>query len=225
VISARFSLNLEGFHLETRLDLDSGVLVLFGPSGSGKTLTLHAIAGLVRPATGLIKVAGETVFEAGRVDIPVHLRRIGWVPQHQALFPFLSVAENVAFGLPRHRRRPDEPDVVALMEELGLTSLARARPSSLSGGERQRAALARALVVRPRLLLLDEPFAALDWDARQSLRTTLRATLARHTTPAIFVTHDPEEAVVMGDRLVRYERGGSVESGDPATLLANRLKR
>ena len=222
-VSAEFTLAAGDFRLAASLDLEAGVLVLFGPSGAGKTLTLHALAGLHRPLTGTIRVGGETLFDAAaRIDVPAHRRGLGWVPQQHVLFPFLTVAENVAFGLPRKRRKPDDAEVVALMDELGLTRLAGARPESLSGGERQRVALARALATRPRLLLLDEPFASLDQSSRLALRAILRATLARHATSAIFVTHDADEAIAVGDRLIRYERGRTVESGVPATILAPR---
>lgn len=146
------------FHLEAELALDRGVLVLFGPTGAGKSLALQALGGLVRPLRGRIVLQGEVLFDgARRIHVPAHRRRIGYVPQHNSLFPFADVARNVAFGLPRRERRPDHPLVRALLAEFGLEHLARARPHSLSGGERQKVALARALVVEPRLLLLDEP--------------------------------------------------------------------
>ncbi len=223
-LEARISLAVgeraDRFTVEADLALDRGVLVLFGPSGAGKSLTLQSLAGLVKPLRGVIRVAGRTLFDRERkIDAPVHLRGIGYVPQHHSLFPFLSVADNVAFGLPRHERSADNPRVTSIMADLGLTPLARSRPASLSGGERQRVALARALAVRPRLLLLDEPFASLDQDSRTALRKLLRETLARHGTPAVFVTHDPDEAQFIGDKLIRFERGRTTESGPPQLML------
>jgi molybdate transport system ATP-binding protein len=209
-----------GFHLEADLALERGVLVLFGPSGAGKSLTLQALAGLITPLSGYLRVGGETLYDSERgIDVPTHRRRLGYVPQHHSLFPFCSVARNVSFGLPRRERRDDHPRVLQLLEELGLAHLARARPASLSGGERQRAALARALAVRPRLVLLDEPFSAVDREGRDALRVSVRATLEHHGIPAVFVTHDPEEAIALGDRLVRYRRGATDEAGDPEALL------
>jgi molybdate transport system ATP-binding protein len=209
-----------GFHLEVELGLERGVLVLFGPSGAGKSLTLQALAGLITPQRGYLRVGGETLYESERrIDVPTHRRRLGYVPQHDSLFPFCSVARNVSFGLPRRERRDDHPRVLELLEELGLAHLAKARPASLSGGERQRAALARALAVRPRLVLLDEPFSAIDREGRGALRAAIRATLEHHGIPAVFVTHDPEEAIALGDRLVRYRRGATAEAGDPEALL------
>ena len=222
-VEARLSVAVggpHGFRVEADLALERGVLVLFGPSGSGKSLTLQALSGLIKPERGFVRVGGETLYDSERkVDVPTHRRRVSYVPQHHSLFPFCSVARNVSFGLPRRERRDDHPRVVELLEELGLSHLAAARPASLSGGERQRAALARALAVRPRLILLDEPFSAIDREGRGALRRVVRETLDRHEIPAVFVTHDPEEAVALGDRLVRFQHRATGESGDPVTLL------
>ncbi|MFT3769505.1 MAG: ATP-binding cassette domain-containing protein [Minicystis sp.] len=221
-LDARFAIAVGGgeraFRVEAELLLDSGVLVLFGPSGVGKTLTLQALAGLLNPTSGHIRVGGEPLFDAARgIRVPAHERRVGLVPQQHALFPFLDVAGNVAFGLPRRERRGAR--VTALLEELGLARLASARPSSLSGGERQRVALARALAVEPRLLLLDEPFASIDRGGRAALGRMVREVIDRRGVPAVLVTHDPEEAIAIGDRLVRFERGRTTVSGAPRALL------
>jgi molybdate transport system ATP-binding protein len=174
----------------------------------------------VRPTAGSIRVGGEVLYDgAGGVEVPAHRRRIGYVPQHHSLFPFRDVAANVAFGLPRRERTRDNPRVEELLQELGIHQLAAAHPGSLSGGERQRVALARALAVRPRLLLLDEPFAAIDQQGRIELRRILRQTLENHDMPAVVVTHDPEEALTLGDHLVLFDRGRTVRSGEPASLL------
>lgn len=219
-IEARFAVRAGSFRTEAELALDEGVLVLFGPSGSGKSTTLKAIAGLLRPESGRIVVGGETYFDADRgIEIPAHRRRIGYVPQHHALFPFLDVARNVAFGLPRPERRADHPRVRTLLEELGIAHLHEARPADLSGGERQRVSLARALAVSPRLLVLDEPFSSIDQDGREALWRVVRDTLERHRTPAVFVTHDPDEALALGDHLVRFERGRTTESGTPVSMV------
>ncbi len=210
----------EAFTVTSELTLDRGLLVLFGPSGAGKSLTLQALAGLIPPARGRILVQGEALYDAERrISVPAQHRRIGYVPQLHSLFPFLDVTENVAFGLPRRERRRDNPRVLSMLEELGLARLARARPISLSGGERQRVALARALIVEPRLLLLDEPFASIDQPGRAALRAALRAAIDRRGMPAVLVTHDADEALSLGDRLVRFERGRSTVSGAPAELL------
>jgi len=221
-LSASITITVGGgdraFRVDAELALDAGVLVLFGPSGVGKTLTLQALAGLCDAVVGRIRVGGETVLDSKRgVSVPAHARRVGFVPQQHALFPFLDVAGNVAFGLPRADRRGAR--VTALLDELGLARLASARPASLSGGERQRVALARALAVEPRLLLLDEPFASIDQEGRAALRRTVREVIDRRRVPAVLVTHDPEEAVALGDRLVRFVRGRTTEAGAPRALL------
>jgi molybdate transport system ATP-binding protein len=222
-LDARLSVVVGGddraFALDVELALEAGVLVLFGPSGVGKTLTLQALAGLLPRVTGHLRVAGEVLLDsARRVAVPAEARRIGYVPQQQALFPFLDVAGNVAFGLPRAERRG--PRVGALLEELGLGKLGSARPGSLSGGERQRVALGRALAVEPRLLLLDEPFASIDEEGRATLQKLLRAVIDRRRMPAVLVTHDAREAALLGDRLARFERGKTVAAGPPGALLA-----
>ena len=208
------------FRLEAELQLDAGVLVLFGPSGAGKSLTIAALAGLVRPSSGRIEVRGKVLFDDG-VFVPAHQRGIGYVPQRPSLFPFLSVEENVTFGLPRAERRQRTERVQLLLEELDLLKLAAARPATLSGGESQRVALARALAVSPRLLLLDEPLAALDRDARAALRSSLGAFLERWETPAVFVTHSAQEARALADRVVPYERGRTLPGGSPRDILGS----
>ncbi|MFZ5470851.1 MAG: ATP-binding cassette domain-containing protein [Myxococcota bacterium] len=208
------------FNLDIALALPRGLLVLFGPSGSGKSLTLRALGGLLRPEAGFIRVGGRTLFDSeASCDVPVHRRHMGYVPQHHALFPFLDVAANVAFGAEGSAR--GRQLVETLMAELGLTPLAGAFPHSLSGGERQRVALARALATEPRLLLLDEPFASLDRGGRQALWQTLRQELLRRNVSAVFVTHDPEEALALGDILVRLDRGRVTGVGAPKALLSS----
>lgn len=223
-LEARFSVDVgDGrahFRVEAKLHLQQGVLVLFGPSGSGKSLVLQALGGLLRPTEGFIRVHGETLFDSEQgIHVPPHKRKLGYVPQHHSLFPFKDVLGNVLFGLPRAERDASAPRIGKLMRELEIEHLAVSRPESLSGGERQRVALARALAVQPRLLLLDEPFAAIDVGGRASLRKTLRHTLSQHGTPAVFITHDPAEARVIGDRMVQFERGRTTCSGVPAALL------
>ena len=215
----RVSSGTGSFAVASNLTLDRGVLVLYGPSGAGKSLTLQALAGLVRPAEGSIRVRGELLFDSDRrIHVPAHRRKIGYMPQHHILFSFRTVAANVAFGLPRSRRR--RPDAVSKwLSELGLDRLADARPASLSGGERQRVALARALAVQPRILLLDEPLASIDPAGRIDLRKVLLETLTRHNIPAVIVTHDPEEAMALAARVALFERGRMLRIGRPEEVL------
>ena len=206
------------FSLEAELALEAGVLVLFGSSGVGKTLTLQALAGLLPRVRGHVRVGEHVLLDGDRgVDLPAHARRVGYVPQQHALFPFLDVTGNVGFGLARAERRGAK--VAALLEELGLSALASARPDALSGGERQRVALGRALAVEPRLLLLDEPFASIDDEGRSALRGVVLAAIERRKIPAVLVTHHVGEAVALGDQLVRFERGRTIAAGEPRAML------
>jgi molybdate transport system ATP-binding protein len=210
------------FQLQAELALRQGVLVLYGPSGAGKSLTLCALAGLTPLQSGSVSV-GSDMFEdsvAGCRIEPQH-RRLGYVPQHNALFPFCDVESNISFGLPRAERRPGNPVVKELMDELGVLELRRAQPASLSGGERQRVALARALAVQPQLLLLDEPFAFIDPRGRKELREVLRGILRSRGISAVLVTHSREEALAMADSVALYERGRTLRSGSPAEVLAD----
>jgi len=226
LLHAEFALQLGGFSLNVEFSLDDGVLVLFGPSGAGKTLTVAVLAGAIRPDSGRIQFRDKVLFDsATKTHLAAAKRGFGYVPQHNALFPHCSVGENVAFGLPRSRRRGRDPAVEQLLDELDLRGLADARPESLSGGERQRVALARALVVEPELLLLDEPFAALDQTARAKLRGLLKEVLERRQTPAVLVTHSVGEALALGDQVVRYESGRTEAAGDPREVLADLLIR
>ncbi len=208
------------FAVSVELELARGVAVLFGPSGCGKSITLQAIVGTLAPSAGRLVLHGRTLFDASLgVAVLPHERGIGYVPQHHALFPFATVAENVTFGLPRARRRRVEPEIAALRDELGIASLGAAMPDRLSGGERQRVALARALATRPKLLVLDEPFASIDMTGRAALRRVLRETLARRNLSAVLVTHDPVDALELGDTLVRFERGRTLPPESPSCLV------
>ena len=203
---------------ELSLPLKSAPLaVLFGPSGCGKTTILRALAGLDRPESGSIRMDGETWFDAAsRVFLPAHRRRVGFLSQAPSLFPHLSIEANVGFGLRREPVRVKE-----LLELVGLPDFARRRPGELSGGQQQRAALARALAPRPRLLLLDEPFAALDSEARREMGAKLRAALAETETPALLVTHAREEALALGDTLFLMHEGRIVQRGTPADVFSH----
>jgi molybdate transport system ATP-binding protein len=192
VISARGGWPIEG----------APVTVLFGPSGSGKTTVLRALAGLDRPDAGTIRFDGETWFDAaGAIDVPPQGRGVGLLFQDFALFPHLSVAANLGYGLHRLARAARKSRVAELAERFAVADLLPRRPAELSGGERQRVALARALAPSPRLLLLDEPLSALDAPTRELLRGELRRLLEQARVPAIVVTHDRIEALALGDRL------------------------
>ncbi len=190
-----------GFELSARFEHDDGILVLFGPSGSGKTSVLLCLAGLLPPRSGRIVLDGRTLDEpASGTHVPPQERRLAYVPQGYGLFPHLRVVENVLFGLDSARR----PDAVAILRDLGLAGLERRKPHELSGGQRQRVALARALVRQPRLILLDEPFAALDAAAKDRAKRLVQDVGAAHGVPVVLVTHDPEDARELASRVVRF---------------------
>ena len=191
----------------------AGVTVLFGPSGSGKTTVLRCLAGLAIPDTGEIICGGETWFANGRTVTPARNRRLGYVPQEYALFPHLTVAENIAYGLAGQGAAEKQARVAEMTGWLGLEGLAARRPAELSGGQQQRVALARAVARQPRLLLLDEPLSALDAPTRQRLRGELRQRLRQLAIPTLIVTHDRLEALALGDDLLVLDEGRIVQRG------------
>jgi len=210
------------FHALTdvNLDIHSGeLLALLGPSGCGKTTLLRVIAGLETPDAGSILFSGEDA-----TDVHVRERNVGFVFQHYALFRHMTVADNVAFGLrvkPRGERPSDaqiKAKVTDLLKLVQLDWLADRYPSQLSGGQRQRIALARALAVEPRVLLLDEPFGALDAQVRKELRRWLRRLHDELHVTSIFVTHDQEEALEVADRVVLMNHGRIEQAGSPRAV-------
>jgi molybdate transport system ATP-binding protein len=199
-----------------------GVTVLFGPSGSGKSTVLRCLAGLDRPQQGFIRFGGVTWSDGGTF-LPAQRRGVGMVFQDYALFPHLTARENVEFGAANGAAE----EAVRLLR---IEPLLGRKPAQLSGGERQRVALARALATRPRLLLLDEPLAALDAPAREELRHELRGLLRAARVPALVVTHDRSEALALGDRLAVLAEGAVRQVGPvhevfsaPADLVVARV--
>jgi molybdate transport system ATP-binding protein len=210
----------EGFGLHVQLQCEAGILVLFGPSGAGKSLTLQCLAGIIRPDRGRIEVGGQTLFDSGRgIDLPPQMRQIGYVPQNYALFPHMSVADNIAFGLRRWRREEARREVEDLIDMLHLAGLEERRPHDLSGGQQQRVALARALATRPRLLLLDEPFSALDAPLRDALRADLCDVHKELGVGIVFVTHGVAETHVMAKTVAVYLGGRVLQVGSPSEVF------
>jgi molybdate transport system ATP-binding protein len=207
------------FDLAVRFAADAPVVALYGPSGAGKSLTLQSIAGLQRPTAGHVRIGGRTLFDARRgIDLPAAERGVGYLFQNYALFPHLSVRENVAFGLTSWWRRRlsghAAARVDALLQSFGLAALAHSRPATLSGGQQQRVALARALACEPALLLLDEPFAALNPMLRQELRAELARVCARWRTPVVMITHDIDDVLALADVAFVIEQGQVVREVD-----------
>ena len=198
----------------TRLGKGSSWTVLFGPSGAGKSTVLRCIAGLENPDRGNIHFNGEVWNDcANRIFMPPQKRRIGYLFQELALFPHLSVGNNIGYNLVGLSRDEKTARVSEMLELFRLTGLEDRNVQTLSGGEKQRVALARTLSRRPRLLLLDEPFSALDTPTRIQLRKELRSLLSQFDIPILVVTHDRSEALSLGDRLIVMDQGKILQEG------------
>ncbi|MEA2267221.1 MAG: iron(III) transport system ATP-binding protein [Solirubrobacteraceae bacterium] len=198
------------------LEVPTGSFVaVLGASGSGKTTLLRVLAGFEGADRGTVSLGGNVVDDGSRRAAPEH-RRVGYVPQEGALFPHLSVAANVAFGLPRSRR--GTAWIGELLELVGLGGLERRRPHELSGGQQQRVALARALAIDPAIVLLDEPFAALDPELRATTRAEVKAALAAVGATSVLVTHDQDEALSLADEVAILVGGRIAQSGAPQRI-------
>lgn len=200
------------FQLNARFCAQGQRVVVVGPSGAGKSLLLKAIAGLVRPDSGHVRIDGQVLFDApAGVHLPPQARRIAYLFQDYALFPHLSVRQNIAFGLARGWRNPRPngggAQVDYWLDALHLREVAHQAPHELSGGQRQRTALARALVSRPRALLLDEPFAALDPALRVVMRAELDALQKRLKVPMVLITHDRQDVEMFGEQVLQVRAG------------------
>ena len=209
-LSIDISLARRAFDIEVAFDID-GVIALVGPSGGGKTSVLRAVAGLERPHRGVIALGDEVWFAAGSVDRAPDMRSVGFVFQDYALFPHMTVAQNVAFGA--------RGDVASVMERVGIAHLRHVRPGEISGGECQRVAVARALAREPAVLLLDEPTAALDAMTRESVRRELVALIGEVGLPTLIVTHDFAEAALLADHVGILVEGRLRQLGSVAELF------
>jgi molybdate transport system ATP-binding protein len=210
------------FALDVELDCPPGITCVMGPSGAGKSTILAALAGLAQPQTGRIALGDEVWLDRHRgIDVPVHARRLAYVFQSLALFPHMSAIGNVAYGMRDVARGERPARAQALLDRVGVGHLARRRPRTYSGGEAQRVALARALARSPKLVLLDEPFSALDRGRRAELTALVRELVAELGVPLVHVTHSVAEARLLADQVVRIERGKIVDRGGAAEVLAN----
>ena len=231
--------HLGNFRLSIDFQVPLDLTVLFGFSGAGKSLTLRSLAGLLHPEHGYVSIDGEVLFDsASGINLPPQERRVGYVPQHYALFPHLTVDENILFALPKQARWPRSREIKSsqrarvneLLAVLELEGLERRYPSTLSGGQQQRVALARALMAEPRLLLLDEPFNALDVAVRERLRDTLKQFQRHFAVPIVLVTHDHTEVQQLADQVVVLQQGHVAQVDrvqeiflSPATPTVSRL--
>ncbi len=208
------------FTLLAEFDAPPGITILFGASGSGKTSTINSIAGIVRPDSGHISINGNTLFDSEQgINKPIRERGVGLVFQTLALFPHMSALGNIEFALSGHTRGERRRLALELMERLRITHTAGRRPSRVSGGEAQRIALARALASKPRLLLLDEPLSAIDEATKQGIIIDLKTINRELHLPIIYVTHNRDEAVMLGDYLIAYEGGQVVATGEPGEIF------
>ena len=211
-INKRLRANDRVFDLEIAFSSASDRIVLFGPSGAGKSLTLKAVAGLMHPDQGRIRLNQRTLFDAAQqIDIRTQERNVAYLFQDYALFPHLTVAQNIAFGLQRgcfNLRRPaTHPAVKKWLATFELNAIANSYPGQISGGQRQRTALARALVPEPDILLLDEPFAALDLSLRAHMRRELSELQQRLHVPMLIITHDPADVEALGEAVFEIRDG------------------
>ncbi len=209
------------FSLAADFRVPGDLAVLFGPSGAGKSLTLRIIAGLERPAAGRVELGGEVLADtAAGVHVPPQQRRIGMVFQQPLLLPHRTALRNVGLAARGTSRSERRRVAAGWLARVGAAELAHRKPAQLSGGQQQRVALARALAGAPQLLLLDEPFSALDHPVRRRLRQLVRELVHAEQVPAVFVTHDREELAVLADRVVLADPGSITRVVDPSEAAA-----
>lgn len=200
------------FELDAAFTSSSKRIALFGPSGAGKSLTLRAVAGLLRPDAGRIEINGRVLFDAQvGVCLPARSRRVAYLFQDYALFPHLTVAQNIAFGLRRGWRNPPRrqvlPEARRWVDAFELGAIVGSYPGEISGGQKQRVALARALMLQPDILLLDEPFSALDSQLRGRMRQELNALQRQLDVPMLLITHDPADVDALADEVFEVRDG------------------
>lgn len=207
---------------DINLHLEAGeVVCLLGPSGCGKTTLLRIAAGLQVPTSGKVFLGRSLVSAPGGVQVPPEKRNVGLAFQESALFPHLTVLENVCFGISALPKKQKQSRALDLLERLGMADSANVYPHTLSGGQQQRVALARALAPSPRVMLLDEPFSSLDARLRDQIRDDTLHVLKELNTATLLVTHDPEEAMFMADRIALMRNGEIVQTGSPTDLYCN----
>jgi molybdate transport system ATP-binding protein len=209
-----------GFSLDLEFEATAGVTVLFGPSGSGKTLVLDAIAGFTRPDEGRILLDDDLLFDgAAGVHLPPQARNCGYVFQNYALFPHMTLRQNLMFAAERRPRLERHRRVNEMLETFRLAEASGRRPHEVSGGQRQRCSIARALIVAPKLLLLDEPTQGLDAPLKDEFYDVLRQVRADFKTPVLLITHDLDECFELGEEMLILSGGRIVQSGPPRKIL------
>jgi len=219
MIDARLLLEMEGFRLDLHLKSNAVATVLFGASGAGKSLTLDCLAGFATPSQGRILIGDEILFDSGaRVNMPPRRRRCGYVFQSDALFPHMTLRENLGFAVSGRGRLERKRVVDEMLDRYHLAEFAGRKPQELSGGQRQRGSIARALLAQPRVLLLDEPSRGLDAALKREFYEAVREAKSMGA-PVVLVTHDVDEALELGDEMAVIESGRIVQQGPPAEVL------
>ena len=222
---------LPGFELNMNFETNRDILGFLGASGSGKSMTLNCIAGLVKPDSGKIILNDRVLFDSEiGIDMPIKDRKVGFLFQNYALFPHMNVEQNIGYALNTLRKAKREEIVAEKIEMMQLTGLEKRYPSQLSGGQQQRVALARALAVEPEVLLLDEPFSALDNHLRRQMIAQMSETLSSYKGATLFVTHNLEEAFQLCNNIIIVDKGKKIEAGNkhqifqsPSTIAAAQL--
>jgi len=220
MLNVRVIKQLTSFDLDTEFTSEAGITALFGRSGAGKTTLINAIAGLVRPDAGRIEINGDCLFDSARgVDVPVERRRVGYVFQEGRLFPHLTVHGNLNYGYALAQPAQRYVELKQVVDLLGLGHLLERRPANLSGGEKQRVAIGRALLASPRVLLMDEPLAALDHLRKNEILRYIECLHAEIKVPIVYVTHAVEEIVRLADVVVLMAAGKVVATGKPGDVM------
>ena len=216
MLQVRIKKKLGNFLLDVDFSMDGGIFAILGASGCGKSMTLKCIAGIERPDEGRIVLNDRVLFDsAKRINLPPQKRKVGYMFQDYALFPAMNVVQNIQAGM---GRKPDPKKVREYITGFQLGGLEHHMPDQLSGGQKQRVAMARMLAAEPEVLLLDEPFAAIDAKVRQELRTWLRETIDKIGITSIFVTHDQDEAIEVADEIIMTNEGRVEQMGDPVEI-------
>ncbi len=225
-LSLQLHKKVEGFTLEVEWAIQEDLAILFGFSGAGKSMTLQMIAGLMKPDQGTIRLNERLLFDSRTgIDVRPQDRSIGYVFQDLALFPHLTVRGNIMYGANGLGKKERREKTEEMIESFHLEGLGNKKPVEISGGQRQRVALARALIRRPKLLLLDEPFSALDHPLRLEMHQYLTGVARQYKIPVVMVTHDLNEALKLGERIVVYSQGRVIQTGTPLEVKDNPVIR
>jgi molybdate transport system ATP-binding protein len=223
-LSLKLRKQVNGFFLDVEWAIGNELSVFFGFSGAGKSMTLQLISGLMAPDQGYITLGEKVLFDSGKgINVPPQTRSIGYVFQDLALFPHMTVRANIAYGIRGSVKKKGRPKVDEVIEIFHLQGLEAKRPSEISGGQQQRVTLARALIGRPGLLLLDEPFSALDSPLRAEMQDYLIKIKKEFNIPVILVTHDLDEAYNLAEKIIIYSKGKISQAGSPLEVRANPL--